>query len=93
MHKDSHSDSLDKEKDYDTTEVALGEDPEHDVVNDPFVPFDNLPDEKHWILTVRALFVGMCCGALVNASNVYLGLKTGWTFTANLFGVSCYLAY
>ena len=35
-----------------------------------------------------ALFVGLCCGALVNASNVYLGLKTGWTFTANLFGVS-----
>jgi uncharacterized oligopeptide transporter (OPT) family protein len=23
----------------------------------------------------------------VNASNIYLGLKTGWTFTANLFGV------
>jgi len=30
--------------------------------------------------------IGIVCGALVNASNLYLGLKTGWTFTANLFG-------
>lgn len=57
---------------------------------DPFVPFDNLPEEPQRIVTIRAVFVGLCCGALVNASNVYLGLKTGWTFTANLFGVSGY---
>ncbi|KAF1841384.1 oligopeptide transporter [Cucurbitaria berberidis CBS 394.84] len=53
---------------------------------DPFKPFDNLPEESSKLLTFRALFVGLCCGALVNASNVYLGLRTGWTFTANLFG-------
>lgn len=53
---------------------------------DPFVPFDDLPEEPSRILTVRAVVVGCICGALVNASNVYLGLKTGWTFTANLFG-------
>ncbi|KAF2273660.1 oligopeptide transporter [Westerdykella ornata] len=59
----------------------------HDDFNlDPFKPFDDLPEETSRILTFRALFVGLCCGALVNASNVYLGLKTGWTFTANLFG-------
>lgn len=64
-------------------------DDEHmdDFTLDPFKPFDDLPDERHIILTFRALFVGLCCGALVNASNIYLGLKTGWTFTANLFGV------
>jgi hypothetical protein len=56
-------------------------------IDDPFRPFDDLPDEKHWVVTVRAVFVGLCAGALVNASNVYLGLKTGWTFSANLFGV------
>lgn len=66
-------------------------DTEHhdDFTLDPFKPFDDLPEERKNILTLRALFVGLCCGALVNASNVYLGLKTGWTFTANLFGVCC----
>ncbi|KAL0261827.1 hypothetical protein SLS55_003259 [Diplodia seriata] len=53
---------------------------------DPFVPFDDLPEERSRVLTIRAVIVGCICGALVNASNVYLGLKTGWTFTANLFG-------
>ncbi|KAK4555422.1 hypothetical protein LTR86_007719 [Recurvomyces mirabilis] len=53
---------------------------------DPFVPFDDLPDENHRIVTVRAMLVGCICGALVNASNLYLGLKTGWTFSASLFG-------
>jgi uncharacterized oligopeptide transporter (OPT) family protein len=53
---------------------------------DPFQPFNDLADEKHWVLTFRAVFIGIICGALVNASNVYLGLKSGWTFGANLFG-------
>lgn len=57
-----------------------------DLGVDPFVPFDDLPDERQRILTVRAMIVGCICGALVNASNVYLGLKTGWTFGASLFG-------
>jgi OPT family oligopeptide transporter len=56
------------------------------ITLDPFVPFDDLPDEAKRIVTIRAMLVGCICGALVNASNVYLGLKTGWTFTANLFG-------
>ena len=53
---------------------------------DPFTPFDDLPEERHFIVTIRAILVGVVCGALVNASNVYLGLKTGWTFGASLFG-------
>ena len=53
---------------------------------DPFAPFDDLPDERYNVCTIRALVLGCACGAAVNASNVYLGLKTGWTFSANLLG-------
>lgn len=78
-----------QEKDLEVERVkALDAEYHDDFVLDPFKPFDDLPEERSNILTLRALFVGLCCGALVNASNVYLGLKTGWTFTANLFGVS-----
>lgn len=65
---------------YDDVEIDEG------TIADPFKPYDDLPDEREWIVTVRAMILGCICGALVNASNVYLGLKTGWTFTANLFG-------
>jgi hypothetical protein len=61
-------------------------DPSSDI--DPFVPFDNLPSEQNGILTIRAVVVGLLCGGLVNASNIYLGLKSGWTAGANIFGVS-----
>ncbi|KAL3459685.1 OPT superfamily oligopeptide transporter [Aspergillus heterothallicus] len=54
--------------------------------SDPFVPFaDSQPDESR-ILTFRAVLVGVLCGTLVNASNIYLGLKAGWTTSANIFG-------
>jgi hypothetical protein len=77
------------EKDITDSEAKALDDEHHDdFAIDPFKPFDDLPEERKDILTVRAVFVGLCCGALVNASNIYLGLKTGWTFTANLFGVS-----
>jgi hypothetical protein len=66
-------------------EVALDE-AEDSFAQDPFSPFDDLPDEREWVLTFRAVFIGLCCGTIVNASNVYLGLKSGWTFGANLFG-------
>ncbi|KAK5133090.1 hypothetical protein LTR08_008200 [Meristemomyces frigidus] len=42
------------------------------------------PEEQQ--LTFRAIFVGCCLGGIIAASNVYLGLKTGWTFGASLFG-------
>ncbi|OTA93878.1 hypothetical protein M434DRAFT_284274 [Hypoxylon sp. CO27-5] len=53
---------------------------------DPFLPFDDLPDEDRNILTLRAIAIGLLCGGLVNASNIYLGLKSGWTAGANIFG-------
>ncbi|KAL3446422.1 OPT oligopeptide transporter protein-domain-containing protein [Aspergillus insuetus] len=53
---------------------------------DPFAPFpDSQPDQRR-ILTFRAILVGSLCGTLVNASNIYLGLKAGWTTSANIFG-------
>jgi len=62
-------------------------DADQDVITvDPYVPYDDLPDENKRIVTVRAVILGCMCGAAVNASNIYLGLKTGWTFSASLFG-------
>ncbi|TLD26101.1 oligopeptide transporter [Venturia nashicola] len=74
------------EKVHHTIEVGGEEEEGDSFIRDPFRPFDDLPSEKQWVMTIRAVFVGLCCGCLVNASNVYLGLKTGWTFSANLFG-------
>ncbi|KAJ3091463.1 hypothetical protein HDU96_003051, partial [Phlyctochytrium bullatum] len=50
-----------------------------------FKPFpDDGPEEVQ--LTFRAVFIGCILGAVVGASNLYLGLKTGFTFGAALFG-------
>lgn len=46
---------------------------------------DAIPHEPN-PLTIRAIVVGCILGSLVNASNLYLGLKTGFTFSANMFG-------
>ncbi|OQN95161.1 hypothetical protein B0A48_18785 [Cryoendolithus antarcticus] len=51
----------------------------------PFPPFKGIPEER-MPLTFRAVLIGICLGSLVNASNVYLGLKTGFTFSASMFG-------
>jgi hypothetical protein len=59
-----------------------------DSITDLYVPLPmdlGLPEEGE-ILTVRAVFVGVILGALVNASNLYLGLKTGFTFGSAMFG-------
>ncbi|AEO59502.1 hypothetical protein MYCTH_2307857 [Thermothelomyces thermophilus ATCC 42464] len=47
---------------------------------DPSIPHEENP------LTFRAVFTGCVLGLLVCASNLYLGLKTGFTFSANMFG-------
>ena len=44
------------------------------------------PEEETYQLTIRALVVGTVLGCVIAASNVYLGLKTGFTFGASLFG-------
>lgn len=52
---------------------------------DLYKPFPIDPEiayEPH-ILTFRAVVTGMVLGCLVNASNLYLGLKTGFTFGAS----------
>ncbi|THV04736.1 oligopeptide transporter [Dendrothele bispora CBS 962.96] len=51
----------------------------------PFPIDPYAPEETHQ-LTVRAVFVGCVLGAIVGASNIYLGLKTGFTFGPQLFG-------
>ncbi|EPS39592.1 hypothetical protein H072_6670 [Dactylellina haptotyla CBS 200.50] len=75
-------------KDY-TVEVGSEKGSSEEIeVLDPYSPFPidlSQPDEGN-ILTVRAIVLGCALGALVNASNLYLGLKTGWLFGANLFG-------
>lgn len=56
----------------------------HDVSN-PFPVDPEDPEETHQ-LTFRAIIVGCALGAIVGASNIYLGLKTGFTFGPQLFG-------
>ncbi|EGN94830.1 hypothetical protein SERLA73DRAFT_114279 [Serpula lacrymans var. lacrymans S7.3] len=53
--------------------------------DDPFPEDPDSPIEEQQ-LTFRAVIVGCGLGAVISASNVYLGLKTGWTFGASLFG-------
>lgn len=50
------------------------------LLMDPSIPHEDNP------LTIRAVVVGCVLGSLVCASNLYLGLKTGFTFSANIFG-------
>ncbi|KAG0706280.1 OPT oligopeptide transporter protein-domain-containing protein, partial [Suillus ampliporus] len=53
--------------------------------DDPFPESPDAPVEDQQ-LTVRAVLVGCILGGIIAASNIYLGLKTGWTFGASLFG-------
>jgi hypothetical protein len=90
---DGHSGSSSMDHDHDPKgpSAFVGEDSDFErdsviAAPDPFVPFDDLPDERKRIVTIRAVLLGCICGALVGSSNIYLGLKTGWTFGASLFG-------
>lgn len=87
----SDSSVHDQDKSYNEKTTAYIGETEDTVMDDephmdPYVPFDDLPEERKTVLTVRAVLLGAICGALVGASNIYLGLKSGWTFTANLLG-------
>ncbi|KAG8900722.1 hypothetical protein FRB99_005795 [Tulasnella sp. 403] len=55
------------------------------VKGDPFPVDPDAPVEDHQ-LTLRALVIGSALGAVVGSSNIYLGLKTGFTFGPQLFG-------
>ncbi|CAI4213354.1 unnamed protein product [Parascedosporium putredinis] len=71
-----------------TPEEDLKQEQEVDEsITDLFSPFPSQGSTRGGEpLTVRAVVVGIILGSLVNASNVYLGLKTGFTFSANMFG-------
>ncbi|KAI0761256.1 oligopeptide transporter [Trametes elegans] len=58
---------------------------EHDMWYQAIPPDPDAIEETHQ-LTIRAVFVGCALGAIVGASNIYLGLKTGFTFGPQLFG-------
>ncbi|KAG1821376.1 OPT oligopeptide transporter protein-domain-containing protein [Suillus variegatus] len=64
-----------------------GSEPHVQFINtdDPFPELPDAPVEEQQ-LTVRAVLVGCILGGIIAASNIYLGLKTGWTFGASLFG-------
>ncbi|KAJ2903851.1 putative oligopeptide transporter protein [Zalerion maritima] len=65
-------------------DLILDDEEEVDIFS-PLPDLHNMAHEQN-PLTVRAVLVGLVLGSLVNASNVYLGLKTGFTFGASMFG-------
>ncbi|KXX76808.1 Metal-nicotianamine transporter YSL2 [Madurella mycetomatis] len=73
-----------KEQNVEIEKSVPSEEAEEDLYRpllmDPAIPHEDNP------LTIRAIFVGCILGSLVCASNLYLGLKTGFTFSANMFG-------
>ncbi|TCD62765.1 hypothetical protein EIP91_006437 [Steccherinum ochraceum] len=73
-------------------EAVVLEEEAQDIVDvtRPFPIDPNVPEETHQLTFRRsvlsALLVGCALGAVVGASNIYLGLKTGFTFGPQLFG-------
>ncbi|CEJ87260.1 Putative Oligopeptide transporter [[Torrubiella] hemipterigena] len=75
----------------DSEETRIGDSPRDSALEvaaslDPFVPFTEIEEHSGRIITVRAAAVGILCGVLVNASNIYIGLRAGWTTSANVLG-------
>ncbi|KAI1842514.1 hypothetical protein JX265_012674 [Neoarthrinium moseri] len=89
LEKESHG------KEYPTCEVASSHGEKGDDADEghqgpediykPLPPLEGVPDEP-MPLTFRAVIIGTILGSLVNASNVYLGLKTGFTMGSSMFG-------
>jgi hypothetical protein len=81
VNMEKRAESVDVDLKSETTE---GDEPITDLFSS-FPPLKGVIDEPN-PLTARAIIVGILLGSLVNASNVYLGLKTGFTFPATMFG-------
>ncbi|KAH9941892.1 OPT oligopeptide transporter [Epithele typhae] len=78
--------SVDEKHQHDAEKQNVADDAHKPVdITRPFPIEDDEMEETHQ-LTVRAVFVGCVLGAIVGASNIYLGLKTGFTFGPQLFG-------
>ncbi|RYP09583.1 hypothetical protein DL765_008393 [Monosporascus sp. GIB2] len=58
----------------------------HRTTESPFERLEDVSPCSGNIVTPRALLLGIVGGILVNAANMYLDLKTGFTFTANILG-------
>ncbi|KAI0123400.1 OPT oligopeptide transporter protein-domain-containing protein [Xylariales sp. AK1849] len=70
-----------------SADSASGQEASNTESFDPFVPLDSAHTGPVInIVTPRAILLGSLCGALVNASNIYLGLRAGWTTSANILG-------
>lgn len=69
--------------------IAADMDKEMEPWTDKFTPFPEttFPESSGTLVTLPSILVGVICGIMVNGSNIYLGLKTGWTSSANLLGV------
>ncbi|KAJ3106944.1 hypothetical protein HDU97_005225 [Phlyctochytrium planicorne] len=77
--------AADEKKEIQQEELAEVHGLDNEFKFDPYAPFpDDGPVETQF--TIRAVVVGCLLGAVVSASNLYLGLKTGFTFGASLFG-------
>ncbi|CAE6405439.1 unnamed protein product [Rhizoctonia solani] len=84
----SFDEKKDNEKSLDVHDSDHGHGSFGDEKLDPHEPFPIDPEheDEEYQLTLRALVVGWVLGAVVGASNIYLGLKTGFTFGPQLFG-------
>lgn len=72
----------------DPVKVEIDVDEQEIELEDIFKPLPLLPGValEPSPLTFRAVITGTVLGSLVNAANVYLGLKTGFTFGSSMFG-------
>jgi OPT family oligopeptide transporter len=48
--------------------------------------FEQEHDPRDQPLTIRSILIGSALGCIIASSNIYIGLKSGWTFGASLFG-------
>lgn len=87
VHRDTASTDSDETSVEALAATPAADGPDVPALSDSFVPFADIPDCTGPIVTLRAAVVGVLCGVLVNASNIYIGLRAGWTTSANVLGV------
>ncbi len=63
-------------------DLHAGTSPERNAPNDHGRIYSPGPDEKQ--LTPRAIVIGSLVGSIVACTNIYIGLKIGWTFGASI---------